>query len=104
MEQIPEFLNSLKPFYDIGSTGLLVIVIVMIFTGRLLPRSVVQFWIDAYNGQRDANTRLLETNRLLAQSSAVSARALDSLPPADGGEPDVATTTETRRRRRQGQG
>ena len=89
---------------DLGSTGLVTLIVVMILTGRLVPRSVVEMWKAAYYSEQAAGKVKDQHIATLAGSASVTARALDSLPKVAGGEPDVADTTETRRRRRQGGG
>lgn len=101
VEPISDFLTAVKPFYDIGATGLLVLAVVMILTGRLVPRSVLTFYVDAYNKSQEAHAVKDQIIIDLAEAGSVSARALDAIP-TGGGEPDAATTAETRRRRRQG--
>lgn len=102
MEPVSAFLAAIRPFLDVGATGLLVVVMFMILTGRLVTRSTLEFYIDAYNKSQAALAQKDTVIADLADAGRVSARVLDSLPPA-GGDPNVdETSTETRRRRRQG--
>lgn len=87
---------------DIGATALLTIVVLMILTGRLRPKSAVDEWRDAYLKERAAGDVMRQQISELVSTGRVTARVLDSLPTA-GGEPNVLEeATETPRRRRQG--
>lgn len=102
MDPLSELLTSLRPLADIGATGLIVLVVVMILTGRLVPRSVVNDWKTAYFKSQEAHGVKDQIIGDMAEAGIVSARALDALPTPNGGEPHAATTAETVRRRRQG--
>lgn len=101
MDPWSSFVSSLSVM-DVGSTGLLAVTVLMILTGRLVPKSSVDAWRDAYLKERSAGDVMRQQISELVSTGRVTARVLDSLPTA-GGEPDgVEETTETRRRRRQG--
>lgn len=71
------------PWKDIGSTTLVVIVVLMIFTGRLIPRGTYQdmkeqrdmfreAWKESQEGARDYDQRLdANTDALAAVKSAL---------------------------------
>lgn len=102
MEPLTDFLALLKPLGEISATGLLVVVVVMILTGRLVPRSALNDWKNAYRESQEAHARKDQALSEMAEAATVSARALDSIP-TNGGEPDdFSSTAEVRRRRRQG--
>jgi hypothetical protein len=101
MDPWTEFITGLR-VTEVGASGLLVIVVLMILTGRLVPKSVADGWRNAYLKSEEASRVKDETINELVGANRVSMRVLDALPPAKGGEPDVEETTETRRRRRQG--
>lgn len=103
MDPLSEFLALVGRLGDIGATGLLVVVVVMILTGRLVPRSVLQVWIDAYKTERASSVAKDATIDKFADAGRVTARALDAIPKSpDGGDSDVEEDTETRRRKRLG--
>lgn len=86
---------------DVGASGLLALVVLMILTGRLVPKSRADEWRSAWEKERAAGDVMRQQISDLAAASHVTARVLDALP-QPGGEPDdLETTTETRRRRRQ---
>lgn len=100
MDPWAEFFSSLR-FTDIGAAGLLSVAVILILLGKLVPKSVADAWRDAYFKEREASSVKDAQITDLSAAARVTARALDSLPQG-GGEPDAATTTETRRRREQG--
>lgn len=85
---------------DLGAVALLGLVVLMVLTGRLVPKSVSDAWRDAYFKAQEANAVKDQAIAQFAEAGIVTARALDALP-QPGGDPDVDETTETRRRRRQ---
>jgi len=101
MDPWAQFLTSLR-LDQLSSNVILGLVVLMILTGKLVPRSVADVWRTAHE-KSEASHRVKDaTIAKLVDANSVGVRVLDSLPPADpGGEPDVAETTETRRRRRQ---
>lgn len=101
MDLWSEFLSGLR-VTEVGASGLLVITVLMILTGRLIPRSQAELWRTAYLKSEDASRQKDATIAKLVEANRVGVRVLDSLPTAPGGDSDVEATTETRRRRRQG--
>jgi hypothetical protein len=102
MDPLTEMLSLLRPLADVTATTLLVVVVFMILSGRLVPRSTVNDWKAAYQKSQDANAVKDSIISEMAGAGLVTARALDALPSPGGGDSDVGETTETRRRRRQG--
>lgn len=100
MDLVSLFSNA--TFRDIGATALLSIVVIMILTGHLNPRSVAASWRDAYLKERAAGDVMRQQISDLVATGHVTARVLDSLPTAGGDSDGVEETTDTRRRRRQG--
>lgn len=94
MDVLSLFANS--NFRDLGATALLALVVIMILTGRLNPRSVAEFWRTAYLTEKKAGEVKDAQIAKLIDAAHTSARALDALPKA-GGEPDASDTAETRR-------
>lgn len=86
---------------DIGATALLTIVVLLILTGRLVPKSVADAWKNAYFTEQASGREKEKQITLLASSATVSARVLDALPLTGGESDDVEEATEARRRRRQ---
>lgn len=82
---------------DIGATALLTIVVILILTGRLVPKSVADAWKNAYFTEQASGREKEKQITLLATSTAVSARVLDALP-LTGGDSDVETTAPKDRR------
>lgn len=101
MDLFAEFFSADR-LVDLGASGLLVIVVLMILFGKLVPKSVSDAWKDAYYKAQAANEAKDRVIAQFADAGTVTARALDALPTPGGGDADVAETTETRRRRRQG--
>lgn len=101
MDPWAEFLSTLR-LTDLGASGLVAITVLLILMGRLVPKSVADAWKDAYFKEKEAGQIKDQQVADLAAAARVSARALDALPRATGGEPDVATTEETAPRGRQG--
>lgn len=101
MDPWSSFLSQLS-LTELGASGILVIVILMILTGKLVPKARVDEWRDAWSKEREAGDVMRQQISDLAAAGHVTARVLDALP-QPGGEPDdLEATTETRRRRRQG--
>lgn len=99
MDPWSDFLAGLR-ITEIGASGLLVLTVLMILTGKLVPRSVADVWRQAYLKSEEASHVKDETIAELVRANSVGVRVLDSLPPA-GGESDVVEeTTGTRLRRR----
>lgn len=94
MDVLTLFANS--NFRDLGATALLGLVVVMILMGRLNPRSVAEFWKNAYLTEKKAGEIKDAQIAKLIDAAHTSARALDALPKA-GGEPDASDTEEVRR-------
>lgn len=82
-----EFLANFN-LVDAGATGLLALVIVMILMGKLVPKSVADAWRDAYRTEQASNRELMKQNTQLVASTTVTARVLDALPKASGGDGD----------------
>ena len=101
MNPFAEFFSTLNVL-ELGASGLVTVIVVMILTGRLVPKSVADAWKTAYFKSQDAHAAKDAVISQFAEAGIVTARALDSLPQPQGGESDVEETTETRRRRRQG--
>lgn len=101
MEPFAQFFSTLNVL-ELGASGLVTVIVVMILTGRLVPKSVADAWKDAYYKSQAANAVKDQALVQYAEAGIVTARALDSLPQPQGGDSDVEETTETRRRRRQG--
>lgn len=100
MDVVSLFANA--TIRDIGATALLAVVVILILTGRLVPKSVADAWKNAYFTEQASGREKEKQITLLASSATVSARVLDALP-LTGGESDaVDETTDTRRRGRQG--
>lgn len=99
MDPWSSFVSSLS-IMDLGSTGLLAVTVLMILTGRLVPKSSVDAWRDAYLKEQEAGREKEKQISLLAASTSVSARVLDALPLRAGGEPDVEVSEKDRRPRR----
>lgn len=87
---------------DLGASGILALVIIMILTGRLVPKARADEWRDAWSKEREAGDVMRQQISDLAAAGHVTARVLDALPQPGGDPDDVEDTTETRRRRRQG--
>jgi hypothetical protein len=100
MDPFAEFFSSLR-IMDVGASGLVAVIVIMILTGRLVPRSVSDGWKNAYFKSQAAHEVKDRVIAQFADAGTVTARAMDALPTPGGGEPDVAETTETRRRRTQ---
>ncbi|PVE94984.1 hypothetical protein [Microbacterium sp. TPD7012] len=83
---------------DIGATALLTIVVILILTGRLVPKSVADAWKNAYFTEQASGREKEKQITLLASSTTVSARVLDALP-LKGGDSDAETTVPKDRRR-----
>ena len=96
-----DFLSSLR-ISEIGASGLVVIGVLLIFTGRLVTKTQADAWRDAYFKEKEAGDVMRSQISELTSAAQVTARVLDSLPLVSGGDPDVEETTQTRRRRRQG--
>lgn len=82
-----DFLSNFN-LVDAGATGLLALVIVMILMGKLVPKSVADAWRDAYRTEQASNRELMKQNTQLVASTTVTARVLDALPKASGGDGD----------------
>lgn len=100
MDPWAQFVSELS-ITDVGASGLLALVILMILTGRLVPKGRVDEWRDAYTKERAAGDVMRQQISDLAAAGHVTARVLDALPQAGGEPDDLEATTETRRRRRQ---
>ena len=100
MDVVSLFANA--TIRDIGATALLTVVVLLILTGRLVPKSVADAWKNAYFTEQASGREKEKQITLLASSATVSARVLDALPLTGGESNDVEETTGTRRRRRQG--
>lgn len=104
MDPFSELLANLN-LLDLGASGLLVLVVLMILTGRLVPKSVADVWRTAHAKSEEASRQKDSIIAKLVEANTVGVRVLDSLPSASpGGEPDVEETTQTRRRRRESGG
>lgn len=90
------FLSSFN-LIDAGSTGLLALVIVMILMGKLVPKSVADAWKDAYHRSEEAGQVKDDQISRLVASTSVTARVLDALPKASGGDPDETSAPHSRR-------
>jgi hypothetical protein len=101
MDPFSSFFSTLNVL-EISASGLVTVIVVMILTGRLVPKSVSDAWRDAYFKSQEASALKDQALAQFSDAAIVTARALDALPQPGGGESDVEETTETRRRRRQG--
>lgn len=90
------FLSSVSVL-DLGATGLLAITVLMILTGRLVPKSTSDAWKDAYHQEQKVTREQSKQISMLAASTSVTARVLDALPIASGGEPDGTDSKDFRR-------
>lgn len=99
MDPWSSFVSSLSVM-DLGSTGLLAVTVLMILTGRLVPKSALDAWRDAYLKEQEAGREKDKQITLLAGSASVSARVLDALPLTQGGETDAEVPSKDRRPRR----
>lgn len=97
MDLFAEFFSSLR-LIDLGASGLVVVIVMMILTGKLVPKAVADAWKDAYYTEKRAGEIKDGHIAELAKIAGVSVRALDALPRAGGGEPDSSDTAETTRR------
>lgn len=97
MDVLTLFANS--AVRDIGATALVGLIVVMILTGRLVPKSAADAWKDAYYKEKESSQEKDQQITLLARSTVVSARVLDALPLATGGGPDAEETSSEDRRR-----
>lgn len=102
MDPWGDFLSTLR-IDQLGAGGLVVLAVLMLFTGKLVPKSQMDAWRDAYLKEKDVGDELRAQVTDLTQAMQVTARVLDALP-TSGGDSDVATTIETLRRKRQGGG
>lgn len=96
-DQWGSFLSNIS-ILDLGATGLLALTVLMILTGRLVPKSTSDAWKDAYQKEQAVTREQAKQISMLAASTSVTARVLDALPKASGGDPDE-TDTETVRRK-----
>lgn len=96
MDAWSQFVSSVS-IIDLGSTGLLAVTVLMILTGRLVPKSAVDAWRGAYEKEREASGEKDKQIALLAQSASVTARVLDALPMA-GGDPNESDPSHVRPR------
>ncbi|MGW9268317.1 hypothetical protein [Microbacterium sp. NPDC055599] len=99
MDPWSSFVSSLS-IMDLGSTGLLAVTVMLILTGRLVPKSVADAWKTAYFTEQASGREKEKQITLLAGSASVSARVLDALPVPTGGESDAETVSEVRGPRR----
>lgn len=97
MDVISFFANG--TIRDIGATALLALVVLMILTGRLVPKSVADAWKTAYFTEQASGREKEKQITLLASSTTVSARVLDALPLKQGGDSDAAQALPEDRRR-----
>lgn len=90
-------LLSALPLGDIGLSGIVVLTVLLILTGRIVPRSAVVVWQQAYFKEREAGEVKDRQLSELIEANRIAVRALDALPPAPtrGGEPNAATTATT---------
>lgn len=98
MDPLSEFFGAVAQFSDIGATGLLVVVVVLILTGRLVPRSVSNDWRTAFLKSQEAHAVKDRIISDMAEAGIVSAKALDALPTPDGGESDAGIPGVRRRK------
>ena len=64
---------------DLGATGLLIITILMIFTGRLVPKRYFDLLAEDRDLWRTAATKLLEQNEKLLEKDDVSISTLRAI-------------------------
>ena len=100
MDPWVEFVSNLK-VTEVGASGLVLLIVLLILRGALVPKSRVDEWRDAYLKERAAGDVMRQQISDLVATGHVTARVLDSLPTAGGDPDDVEATTQTRRLRRQ---
>lgn len=81
------------PFTDWGPTGLLALSVLMVLTGRLVPRSLyleqrqaAEAWRTAWEAERDRNVRLLEPVAHLQRDVLMAIPRPPDQPPGQDGD------------------
>ncbi len=85
MESIGSLLGVIR-LDQVAIAGLLTLAILMILTGRLVPRRAVDDWRDAYLKSEEANGELRKQNSALIEASKTTTRVVKALPDVGGGD------------------